>query len=311
MKRFLKACMFVALISFLASCKKDDDNAAAPPRDFHEQYASEKDSILKYLKTHYIKSVDAEFNIELDSITATNPHTSIWDQTEYPLDSITVNLSRLVAYKDTKNTVDYKVYYIKLNQGGGIKPTRGDNMLVAYRGTRLDDTQFDYNPYPQSLFSMAGVVEGWQEVLQLFNGGIYVDEPNSPNPARYTNYGAGVMFIPSGLGYYNQVSGNLGSYQSMVFTFKMYQVQYGDLDNDGIESRYENDPADPTKDLGMVDTDGDNIPDYLDADDDGDGVATRYEIRIPNTTPIQYYTFDNIPTCTGGTRKKHLDPACY
>jgi hypothetical protein len=143
-------------------------------------------------------------------------------------------------------------------------------MLVAYRGTRLDDTQFDYNPYPQSLFSMAGVVEGWQEVLQLFNGGIYVDEPNSPNPARYTNYGAGVMFIPSGLGYYNQVSGNLGSYQSMVFTFKMYQVQYGDLDNDGIESRYENDPADPTKDLGMVDTDGDNIPDYLDADDDGE-----------------------------------------
>lgn len=313
MKRFLKACMFIALISFLASCKKDDDSIA-PPRDYHEQYASEKDSILKYLKTHYIKSVDAEFNIVLDSITDSNPHVSLWDQTDYPLDSITVNLSRLVSYKDTKNTVDYTVYYIKLNQGGGIKPTRGDNMLVAYRGTRLDDTQFDYNPYPQSLFSMAGVVEGWQEVLQLFNGGTYIDEPNSPNPPRYENYGAGVMFIPSGLGYYNQVSGNLGSYQSMVFTFKMYQVQYGDLDNDGIQSRYEYDPANPTLDLGMVDTDGDDIPDYLDADDDGDGVSTRYEIRIPNSdpkAPIEYYSFENIPNCTGGSKKKHLDPSCY
>lgn len=310
MKRFLKAFTLIALISFLASCKKDDDNAVAPPRDYHEQYASEKDSILKYLKTHYIKSVDAEYNIVLDSITETNPHTSIWEQTEYPLDSITVNLSRLAGYYGTKNTVDYKVYYIKLNQGVGNKPTRGDDVLVAYRGTRLDDTQFDYNPYPQSLLSMTGVVEGWQEVLQLFNAGTYISEPNSPNPPRYENYGAGVMFLPSGLGYYNQSSGSLGAYQSMVFTFKLYGVNYTDADGDGILNKDEYD-TDPTLDLGMIDTDGDHIPNYLDADDDGDGVSTRLEIKMPNSVPATYYSFENIPTCTGGSKKRHLDPNCY
>ena len=192
----------------------------------------------------------------------------------------------------------------------GDKPTRGDDVLVAYRGTRLDDTQFDYNPYPQSLQSLTGVIEGWQEVLQLFNAGTYISEPNSPNPPRYENYGAGVMFLPSGLGYFNLSSGSLGAYQSMVFTFKMYGVNYSDADGDGILNKDEYD-TDPTLDLGMIDTDGDHIPNYLDADDDGDGVSTRLEIKIPNSVPATYYSFENIPTCTGGSKKRHLDPNCY
>ena len=147
-------------------------------------------------------------------------------------------------------------------------------------------------------------------MLQLFNAGTYISEPNSPNPPRYENYGAGVMFLPSGLGYFNLSSGSLGAYQSMVFTFKMYGVNYSDADGDGILNKDEYD-TDPTLDLGMIDTDGDHIPNYLDADDDGDGVSTRLEIKIPNSVPATYYSFENIPTCTGGSKKRHLDPNCY
>ncbi len=312
MNRFLKAFAIIGFITFLASCKKDDNNYT-PPRDYNVQYASEKDSIKKYLKTHYM-TVDADFNVQLDSIDPDNPRPSIWDQTEYPIDSVTVKLKDLAYYHNTTNTPEYKVYYIKFRQGVGDKPTRGDDVLVSYRGTRLDLTQFDYDPYPQSPLSLSSVIEGWQAIMPLFNAGTYVAEPNSPNPARYENYGAGIMFVPSGLGYYNTGSGAVGAYQSLVFSFKLYAVNYADTDKDGIPDRYEYD-QDPNEDIGKVDTDGDYIPNYLDADDDGDGASTKLELKIPGSSPTAYYTFDNAPDCSGdqttaSRRRLYLDATC-
>jgi hypothetical protein len=62
-------------------------------------------------------TVDADFNVQLDSIDPDNPRTSIWDQTEYPIDSVTVKLTDLVYHYNTTNTPEYKVYYIKFRQG--------------------------------------------------------------------------------------------------------------------------------------------------------------------------------------------------
>ena len=311
MNQFLKAFGLIVFISFFASCKKDDDSVSvAPPRDYAVQYASEKDSIEKYLKNHHMVVDQTTFDVTFDSIRTTGPQVSIWDQTDYPLRNKQVTL----------NNVSYTLYYLSFREGTGAKPTRGDNVLVAYNGTLLTDKQFEYAPFPQVSSSLAGTIEGWQEIIPLFGAG--TPDPNVPasEPNQYLDYGAGVMFLPSDFAYYNTGSGSLiGAYQPLVFSFKLYAVQDTDLDGDTIFNRHEIGTA---TDILYNDTDGDGIPNYLDADDDGDGFTTKTELRIPGTTPVQYYTFDNIEDedpdtppyqapCSSSGVKPYLDPTCH
>lgn len=296
MNKAIKAVSLLILISVFYACKKDDGYNIVPPRDYGEQYAAELPLIEEYLKTHYIESVSADFDISLKEIPEGGTQVSIWDQEEYRL-----------QFKMVKsNDVDYKVYYLVLNEGVGDAPTRGDNVITAYRGTILDGTQFDYRPFPDSYSSLAISIEGWQEIIPLFRAGLHDDSP-SPDPATFTDYGAGVMFLPSGLAYFNSSPNSvIGAYESLIFTFKLYAVEYTDLDGDGILNKDETEPGIDIKDY---DTDGDGTPNYLDADDDNDGHSTKNEIT--NQATGERYSFDEIPTCEGGTLKRHLDPACH
>ncbi|MEL1244045.1 FKBP-type peptidylprolyl isomerase [Flavobacterium sp. DGU11] len=296
MNRFLKAFGLLSIITLFAACKKDDGPNTVPPRDYAVQYATEKVDIENYLKTHYMVVDPVTLDAVFFAIPEGGTQTSIWDQTEYPLRNKIVN----------SNSVDYTVYYLVFNEGVGEAATRADNVLVAYSGTLFSGVQFDSQPYPQSLSPLYNSIEGWQEIIPLFKTGIYVDVDPS-NPATFEGYGAGAMFLPSGLAYYNSSpSSAVSAYDSMIFTFKMYQLQYTDVDGDGILNKFET--ADGI-DLNDYDTDGDDLPNYLDTDDDGDGHFTKNEIEDPETGDS--YDFDEIPTCTGGTLKKHLDPACF
>ncbi|WP_116789281.1 FKBP-type peptidyl-prolyl cis-trans isomerase [Flavobacterium psychrotrophum] len=309
MNRFLKAFGLIALITFFASCKKDDDNVA-PPRDFGVQYASEQDSIEKYLKNHYISNADID-NIRFDSIKNPATQVSIWDQTLYPLQY------KMVKSTNEKNTVEYKVYYLNFRQGSGDRPTRGDNILISYRGWMLNDTQFDYQPFPNTQLSLYTdvYVEGWKNIIPLFNAGTYTDIPDNPNPANFNDYGVGVMFIPSGLAYYNSGSGLIGAYRPIVFSFRLYAVTYTDLDGDGILNKDELDLVNfpNVSDIEYVDTDADGTPNYRDQDDDGDGYSTRLELRKPKSvgdtsTNYEYYDVNSPEIITGSGQKVHLDP---
>ena len=81
---------------------------------------------------------------------------------------------------------------------------------------------------------------------------------------------------------------------------------YTDLDEDGILNKFETVEG---TDVDDYDTDGDEVPNYLDTDDDGDGYTTKREIENPETD--EPFPFEEIPTCPGGTLKRHLDPACH
>ena len=119
------------------------------------------------------------------------------------------------------------------------------------------------------------------------------------------------MFLPSGLAYYNTGSGDIPSYAPLVFSFKLYEIQRLDQDNDGIPSFQEdlnndgyvydytniiNFPTPPT--TNPDDTDGDKIPDFRDVDDDGDNYTTRLETQYINPLDpnkvIRYYPFDGV-----------------
>lgn len=306
MNRIFKALSLLSIIALLFACKKEDDVTITPPRDQGEQYATEKILIEEYLKSHYV-TVDPE---TLDATFAAIPEggaqESIWDQTAYPLQNIQVN----------RNEVTYTVYYLSFREGVADAPTMADNVLVTYRGTTLEGTQFDYQPFASSESSLTNLISGWGDIIPLFKSGLYVNE-NPGDPASFTDYGAGAMFLPSGLAYFNSSPSSLiPAYSPLVFAFQLLDVTYTDVDGDGIQNRYET--IDGLR-LDAYDSDGDGTPNYLDVDDDNDGRLTKDELRDPNN-PTIIYSYEDLfnedgtvkpeHLCEGGILPKYLDPSC-
>ncbi|RZK12722.1 MAG: hypothetical protein EOO46_02085 [Flavobacterium sp.] len=328
----------------LFSCNKnDDDTSIAPPRDFAEQYTADIDSIEGYLKTHHLVKVEVNglVDVVIDSIPEGNPEglISIWDNTEFPLQSkILKNDSRVSNLVDGKSLdpVEYKMYYVMLSEGNGQQATSVDSTFVTYRGWTLDNTEFEvanapsWFTFPALTTNERPAVSGFRQFTSLLKKG---DDPvTGPDGSIiYSNYGSGVVFIPSGLGYFNRSPVTIPSYSPLIFTIRLHAIRERDHDRDGVLTKYESlNTADPY----TVDTDGDGIPDFLDIDDDGDGYLTRREIRYTMTDPVTqeeltfYYPFNGapvddpntiidetkgIPSCEGDftspTRlRKHLDP---
>lgn len=283
--------LFLAL--GLSSCKKDDDDSApvTPPRDRVVQQTLDKDSLIGYLETHYYNSADFEAipNPSITDLVITelveggsvpDGHTILKDSPKLSINTIT--------YADT----EYEFYVLKLNQGGGEdKPTFADDVFVNYEGFTLDNKIFDSSVTPVT-FELINLVPGWRKVLPDFNTAESFAN-NDDGTVNFVNKGVGVMFLPSGLGYFSNAQSKIPAYSPIIFKFELLKMYQNDFDGDGIPSyledlngdgeftvNYEN-RNDPTDD----DTNGKLInglpyPDYADTDDDGDGILTRNEIEI-------------------------------
>lgn len=277
MNKYFKIIFSLAVIATLFSCAKEDDNPVSKPRDYVEQYAKDIDSINKFIDTHSM-AVDAEFNVTYTEIPANGPEISIREQTQYPLQFKTVT--------NVAHEVDYKIYYIVLNGGVGERPTAVDSIHVSYRGVEtVKGDQFDFAQNPV-WFNTDDLVPGWSEIMPYFKTGNY-DPTDGPNPVNFSDYGAGIMFLPSGMGYFNLSQGTLTAYANLVFSFKLFELKYRDHDSDGVLSKDEvplgsdflYDPQDYNSDLNFPVGNGDEIPNYFDVDDDNDRVLTKNEIK--------------------------------
>ena len=305
MKKVFSAALLMVLLASNYSCQKAEDIQLTPIRDYNAQTALDMQNIEAYLKSHYIEVINHpgfsdDMDVTITKIPAGGSQVSVWDQTEYPLQSYQLN----TGY------VDYNVYYLKLREGTGpnsAAPTNVDSVLASYKGSLLNGTVFDYNPFPQSYFSLTTTVGGWSKIFPKFKTGSFTE--NTDGTITYNDFGAGVMFLPSAFGYYNQSLSSIPAYSPLVFSFKLYAVKRADQDGDGVLSYLEDINGDGYLNK-LDDTDGDGIPDYLDIDDDGDGVLTKNEIKDPSTGLP--YAYDLIPTCgSGGNgKKKHLDASC-
>lgn len=309
----------------LFSCSKNNDPAeVTPPRDFAVQYATDITDIEEYLKTYYITVVDNSGFVDDQDVTITKipeggTQKSIWDQTNYELKSREVSL----------HDITYKVYYLVLREGTGVAPCNVDGVLASYKGdylaqsvvsdvTSLTVTTFEETKYPQQMLSLFSTIKGWSEIFPQFKTGTSKSN-DADGTVTHKDFGAGVMFIPSGLGYYSAGNASIPAYAPLVFSFKLYALQRLDQDNDGIPSYQEDINGDgymSTLAAGVInpdDTDGDGIPNFLDVDDDGDGFGTKSEITNANGAIIP---FADIPSCDGNTTnparvKKHLDKNCH
>jgi FKBP-type peptidyl-prolyl cis-trans isomerase FkpA len=288
--KFVKIGMVVMCMALgFISCKKDDDTTPpVPPRDRGEQQILDKDSLIKYLESHYYNSADfvSNPNPGISNLVITKLNDS---ETQAPEGSTL--LLDAVEIKEVKYSgTDYEFYVLVLNQGGGDdKPTFADNVRVIYEGSLLDGTIIDKNDQVPTDFDLIGDigVEGWRRVLPLFNTAEFFNE-NEDGTVVFTNKGVGVMFLPSGLGYYANTQTKVPAYSPLIFKFELLQMFENDHDGDGIPSYLEDLNEDGVftvnyeniKDPNDDDTDGDYNPDYVDADDDGDGIPTRDEIEI-------------------------------
>jgi hypothetical protein len=312
---------FILIITSISlfSCTKDSNSAEVEfvlPRDYATQYANDLTNIEEYLKTYYIEDVSPDVDTKIIKIPTGGTQSSIWSylgKTTFP---------KLLS-KDVKlHNITYKLYYLVLREGTGESPSNADAVLTAYKGeyltskteanvTTVTPTLFEHNTNSQRFLGLLDVITGWNEIFPLFKKGNYVS--NSNGTVSFTDFGAGVMFIPSGLGYYSVGKGSIPSYSPLVFSFKLFEVQRLDHDGDGIPSHLEDVNGDNfmrNLAVGVVnpdDTDHDGIPNFLDVDDDGDGHATKLELKKPDGT---YHTFETVPSCSGQTAKRYLTASC-
>jgi FKBP-type peptidyl-prolyl cis-trans isomerase len=285
--------LIVLSISF-TSCRKDDgttDGIPEEPRDV--QQAKDADTLSTYLNSHYYNSGDF----------VGNPNPSMYDLVITKLaegETVPAEHTLLVDAVETHQTnykdQDYDYYILRLNQGGGeTRPHFTDDVRLNFEGSLMDGEVFDSTASPED-FDLAQLIPGWSQVIPEFNTAESYTI-NGDNTVSYTNVGVGVMFIPSGLGYYSAGTNGIGPYRCLVFKFDLLQTEINDHDGDGIPSYVEDLDGDgyPTND----DTDNNGISNFLDPDDDGDGVLTIDEL-MPNEYVVDTNMGETEPTLAAG-----------
>jgi hypothetical protein len=348
MNNFLKSILLFFLCLFVVSCSKSD-SSVEPLRDYSEQYSKDIANIESFMKTHYMTVVNNpnatdDQDVTFTKIPTNGTQVSIWDQTDYPVKT------REVTVTQNDEDVTYKIYYIPLR--GEVDrntspaadlaktPCNVDKVLAAYRGEYIYNgtegiisKQFEESKNPEAFFNLyGGVIRGWSEIFPKFRAGSYVGNPDGT--VSFFDFGAGILFIPSGLAYYSGTGSQNGasafpSYSPLIFSFKLLEIERNDQDGDGIPSYLEdlnNDGYMATLATGVTNPDNtdevevlmpngkltraDEIPDFIDVDDDGDEIMTKIEIKNPATGVA--YPFADIPTCSGGNgKKRYLDPSCH
>lgn len=293
----MKFKLYIFLIAILLlgfSCGDDDDDGVieVPEADRTEQQVIDNDSLVTFLQSHYV-----------DASLLTNNSTILLNEIEInqlPEDGELPNPNQnslLIDMVETLTTtyfdVEYEYYILKINQGGSENsPNFSDKVRVSYEGTLMDDTVFDSSSTPVD-FDLTSTIAGWGRVLPEYNNAEdFVI--NSDGTVTYNNPGIGIMFLPSGLGYYSAAAGSVPVYSNLIFKFKVFQSEVNDHDFDNVPSHLEDLNGD--YDLTNDDTDEDTFADFVDSDDDNDGTLTIDEDLEPDSDLTVDRDGDGDPT---------------
>ncbi|GGD97000.1 FKBP-type peptidyl-prolyl cis-trans isomerase [Planktosalinus lacus] len=293
--RFLTLILLTALV--VSSCRRDDEGPERiPERDRAAEVTAATAEIEAFLQTHFYNYEDFEnptpnfdYKIVFDTIAGENA-----DKT--PL--IEQVMTKQV-FDRVKPEVIYTLYYLKVKEGEGDSPLYADEALVTYKGQFLNLDTFDASDAPIK-FDLTQVVTGFQQGVIELSGATNIIE-NPDGTLTFEGFGAGAVFVPSGLGYWLNSPSGIPVYSQLIFTYKLYDVTTDiDHDSDGVPSLLED--LNGNEYLGDDDTDENGVPNYLDTDDDGDGVETIDEIIINPDGTVEY------PDSSGNGIPDYLDP---
>jgi FKBP-type peptidyl-prolyl cis-trans isomerase FklB len=114
--------------------------------------------------------------------------------------------------KDGVVTLPSGLQYKIITEGTGPKPTAADSVVCNYKGTLLDNTEFDssYKRGTPATFPVSGVIKGWTEALQLMSVG-----------SKWQ------LFIPSDLAYGQRGApgGTIGPNATLIFEVELLSIQ--------------------------------------------------------------------------------------
>jgi len=114
--------------------------------------------------------------------------------------------------KDGVVTLPSGLQYKVLKEGTGPKPAATDTVVCNYKGTLIDNTEFDssYKRGQPATFPVSGVIKGWTEALQLMPAG-----------SKWQ------LFIPSDLAYGARggPGGGIGPNATLVFEVELMSIQ--------------------------------------------------------------------------------------
>jgi FKBP-type peptidyl-prolyl cis-trans isomerase len=109
--------------------------------------------------------------------------------------------------KTTSTGLQYKI----TQEGSGRTPKASDTVVVHYKGTLINGTEFDssYKRGEPATFPLGGVIRGWTEGLQLVKEG-----------------GKATLYIPSELAYGKRgAGGTIGPDETLIFDVELIKIQ--------------------------------------------------------------------------------------
>jgi FKBP-type peptidyl-prolyl cis-trans isomerase FklB len=107
-------------------------------------------------------------------------------------------------------TLPSGLQYKILVAGTGAKPTADDRVVCNYRGTLLDNTEFDssYKRGQPATFPVTGVIKGWTEALELM-----------PVGSKWQ------LFIPADLAYGERGQATIEPNATLVFEVELLSIE--------------------------------------------------------------------------------------
>jgi FKBP-type peptidyl-prolyl cis-trans isomerase FklB len=114
------------------------------------------------------------------------------------------------ATKEGVVTLPSGLQYKILTAGTGPKPSATDSVVCNYRGSLLDNTEFDssYKRGQPVTLNVSGVIKGWTEALQLM-----------PVGSKWQ------LFIPPDLAYGDRGQGPIGPNSTLIFEVELLSIQ--------------------------------------------------------------------------------------
>lgn len=297
----MRVIVITGMLALLFSCSNDDSNnfEVVPPRRLSEVVDEDAAALQEYLQTHFYNYEDFEnpppgfdFRIVLDTIAGENADKiALINRPE--LESLTLSVSSEDFNLDDGETIDHTMYYLKARDGVGDIPTTADSTFVRYEGSLLNSNIFDATATHTWQY-LPFFLRGYREAVSKFRtgDGIVV---NPDGTTEISNAGIGLMFLPSGLAYFNAFVPGVPQYSPLIFKVEVgLYVENTDYDNDGIPSIMEdldgdgdvtndNSDAEQERATGAL-----TLANHLDSDDDQDGTPTRDEIIIDEQGNITF-----------------------
>lgn len=356
MNRIFAALGLFCTSLMLTNCKSDDGGPGGEVviiRDTKEVYDENKGAILDYLSNNYMIE-NADGSITFDSITSPKYNQEPVIKEDPRLDSVVLKNDKYLVntistsvynyytgryenkitrleYTPSKDEVEYKVYYLRLNEGKGITPHVIDSVYTKVAVTSLKNEvvsnplQGRFFSYPESIaeYQIGGqripqLTSGERQLLQFVKTATNLQIGNDGLTYEPGSAGRIIGFIPSGLYLFNQTSSvKIKSYQPAIVDLTVINTLERDHDLDGIPSKFEVEPSKVGTNLTLEDyfaytTSGYELtPNFLNVDDDDDGVPTRIELQYYDEYGIiKYYKYDDPKLKICSDIFNYLDKSC-